>query len=104
MMYFHDLGCYYKDDLLLQARDKALQKLAATQFSGTGDKGLDGAFQGEPCEDLSTAGGRYMNIRSTAYALMALWKIESDMPGIWLGAHNEPFVDPLRKGCHKLVW
>jgi hypothetical protein len=103
-MYFHDLGTYYKDDILLQARDKALNKLSEMQFSDSGDKKLDGAFQGGPCEDLSTEGGRYLNIRTTAYALTALLKIESELSDIWLGGNNKPFIDPLKKGTHNLVW
>jgi hypothetical protein len=102
-MYYHDLGTYYQDEVLLAARDKALNKLTKMQFTATGNKKLDGSFQGGPCEDLSTEGGRYMNIRTTAYALIALLKVESDLGGIWLGGNNAPFVDPLRNGSHTLV-
>ena len=103
-MYFHDLGKYYQDEVLLAARDKALNKLAEMQFSDTGYSKLDGAFQGGPCDGLPTTGGVSMNIRTTSYALVALWKVESDLEDVWLGGNNKPFVDPLKKGTHTLVW
>lgn len=108
LMYFHDLGTHYNDEVLLAARDKAVGKLLSTQFRGTGNPRLDGAFQrtfdNPDVIDGLAYGRRCGNMRTSAYALMALRKLESDLQEIWLGRHNEPFVNPLHKGTHDLIW
>ena len=108
LMYFHDLGTHYRDEALLAARRPALERLLATQFRDTANPKLDGAFQGryenETDPETPRYGRRCVNMRTNAYAVMALLKLESDLPDIWLGRHNQPFVDPLRKGQPHLVW
>ena len=108
LIYFHDLGTHYDDETLLAAREPAVARLLGSQFHDTGDAKLEGAFQGR-CDNETDPhsnpyGRRCVNMRANAYAVMALLKLESDLSGIWLGRHNEPFVDPLRKGMHDLVW
>ena len=106
MIYFHDLGTYYNDDVLLKARDKALAKLLSTQFENTGDPKLDGAFRGAYTgpKDIPGAADVNINIRTTQYAIIALLKIESDLSDIWLGRHNEPFIDAVRKENYMFKW
>jgi hypothetical protein len=108
LMYYHDLGTHYDDETLLAAREPALARLLATQFKDTGDPRLDGAFQGryENENDPGTEpyGRRCVNMRTNAYAVMALLKLESAQSGVWLGRHNKPFIDPLRMGPHNLIW
>ena len=97
LMYFNDLGCFYDDKILLEARDRALNKLLAMQVNETQDERLDGAFRGAyeyGPENVSGAGELCINSRTTGYALMALLKLESNLEGIWLSRHNERFVDP----------
>ena len=111
LMYFNDLGKYYNDKKLLNARDKALGKLLKMQHSDTGDSQLDGGFAGryEGPADIPGGGNACVNNRSTAYALSALIKLESDVENIWLGRNNKKFVDPLKecirtKKFHNLKW
>jgi hypothetical protein len=107
LMYFHDLGNFYNDERLLKSREKALDILLGLQFANTGDGKLDGAFQGkyEGTGEVFGSGEMCMNTRCSSYALIALLKIESDLPDIWLGRNNKQFIDPLKKGeTHKLVW
>ena len=74
-------------------------------------KKIDGAFSGkyEGPEGFPDGGKVCVNNRTTAYALNALIKIESDIKNIWLGRHNKKFYDPL-KDCvrsgkfHDLQW
>ena len=104
LMYFNDLGEYYKDDKLLKARDKALKQLLSMQISGTNNTKLKGAFQGDYAGPDKTGGKINMNTRSTSYALMALLKLESKTKNIWLGRYNTKWIDPLKRGIHNLVW
>ena len=111
LMYFHDLGEYYKDKELLAAREKAMAKLLSMQYRDTGDVKFDGGFMGkyEGPKDFPGGGDMCVNNRTTAYALSALIKVESDVKDIWLGRHNKKFVDPLIKCMetgkfHPLQW
>jgi len=110
LMYFHDLGRYYDDRELLNAREKALTKLLSMQYRDTGDVRFDGGFKGkyEGPKDFPGGGDMCVNNRTTAYALNALIKLESDIEEIWLG-RNKKFVDPLKecmrtKQFHDLKW
>ena len=111
LMYFHDLGEYYKDEKLLAAREKAMTKLLSMQFRDTGDPKFDGGFAGkyEGPKDFPGGGDMCVNNRTTSYALSALIKVESDVEDIWLGRCNKKFVDPLTKCMetgkfHPLQW
>lgn len=111
LMYFHDLGEYFKDEKLLDARKNALDKLLEMQFHDTGDTKLDGGFKGryEGPKDFPGGGDMCVNNRTTAYALIGLLKMESDVKDIWLGRHNRKFVDPLTECVengkfHPLQW
>ena len=111
LMYFHDLGEYYNDEDLLDACEKALDKLIDMQYHDTGDIKLDGGFNGryEGPADIPGGGDMCVNNRTTAYALNALIKLESDIEDIWLGRNNKKFVDPLKeciktKKFHDLKW
>jgi len=111
LMYFHDLGQYYNDKTLLNARDKSLEKLLSMQYHDTGDSRLDGGFIGEyeGPKDFSGGGDMCVNNRTTSYALSALIKQGSDVEDIWLGRNNKKFVDPLKKcmrtqKLHNLKW
>jgi hypothetical protein len=106
LMYFHDLGMHCQDQRLLKARDLALEKLLAMQYLDTGDPRLDGAFKGnyEGPADHPDGGKICVNNRTTAYALNAMVKLESNVRGIWLGRNNPKFVDPLKLGTHDLKW
>jgi len=97
MMYFHDLGRFYDDEVLLAARDKALDKLLSMQVKGAADPRLDGGFRGKyeyGPQNVPGAGDMCVNIRTSGYALIALLKMESDLEDIWLGRHNKRFADP----------
>jgi hypothetical protein len=118
LMYFHDLGTFYNDAVLLKARDKALAKLLSMQCLNTGRTEVDGAFLGDRDGFLDQSSIRVppsethrnicINTRTTGYALMALLKLESTLADIWLGRHNTPFVDPLllldSSGVPDLIW
>jgi len=106
LMYFDDLGQYYNDEKLLNARDKAIEKLLTMQHVNTGDSRLDGGFTGkyEGPVDVPGSGERCVNNRTTAYALNALIKLESNAENIWLGRNNKIFTDPLKQGMHNLKW
>lgn len=106
LMYFNDLGGYYNDERLLRARDRALSKLLSLQCGRADDPRCDGAFAGGngALPPGAEAEDEVVHMRTTGYALMALLKQESPLAPIWLGRHNPPFVDPLRKGTHRLVW
>ena len=106
LMYFHDLGRHYSDEQLLQARDKALAKLLSMQYQDSGNEKIDGAFVGryEGPKDYPAGGQTCVNNRTTAYALNALIKLESDVENIWLGRNNEKFDDPLYHGLHDLEY
>jgi hypothetical protein len=107
LMTFDDLG-HDEDAILSEARDKALEKLLSMQCRDTGDPMLDGAFRGafesytgciqQPDEIC-------VHMRTTGYALMALLKLESELPDIWLGRHNPRFADPVHTGAlPNLIW
>lgn len=106
LMYFNDLGTYYKDEKLLKARDKALEKLLSMQVFDTGDSQLDGAFSGkyEGSKELFDKNSICVNMRTTGYSLMALLKLSGELNDIWLGRFNPEFVDPQTKGMHNLIW
>ena len=106
LMYFHDVGRYYNDEQLLNARGKALEKLLAMQYRGTGDGRLDGAFKGryEGPKDFPGGGETCVNNRTTSYALSALIKLESDVEEIWLGRSNKKFSDPLKECVQSQKW
>jgi hypothetical protein len=100
LMYFNDLGGYYKNTELLAARDKTLAKLLAMQYQGTGDQRLDGGFQGtmhnfDAAAREKGAGGTSVDMRTSAYALNALLRLESNLENVWLGRNNAKFSDPL---------
>ena len=104
-MILRDYGTLLNDDALLAAADRALEKLLSTQYLDTGDGRMDGAFQGAyEGKDEERLGRRCVNMRTTAYALMALLKAESDLADIWLGIHNKPFRDHRWQGMHDLVF
>ena len=104
-MYFRDLGEELGDTGLIAAADKALKKLVTMQWLDTGDPRLDGGFQGvyEGSEQKKW-GRRCVNMRTSAYALIAMLKAESDLADIWLGTHNKPFQDHRWIGLHDLVF
>ena len=111
LMYFHDLGQHYDDKELLDAREKTVRKLLSMQYRDTGDVKFDGGFRGkyEGPADVPGGGDMCVNNRTTAYALSALVKLESDVEDIWLGRHNRKFVDPLAecmrtRKFHDLQW
>lgn len=104
-MLCRDIGTILNEPVLLEAGDRSLGKIIATQFLDTGDPKLDGAFKGRYEGSRPEAGGRRcVNMRTTAYSLMALLKAESDLSDIWLGLHNRPFRDHRWLGGHDLVW
>ena len=85
---------------------ESLAKLLAMQFGGTGDDRFDGGFRGkyEGPPDHPGGGDMCVNNRTTAYALNALIKLESDVADIWLGRHNRKFVDPLKEHMRTRTW
>lgn len=93
LMYFHDFGILYNDEELLVCRDLALSKLLTMQHKNTKDSKLDGGFQGD--SEGFPVGKLNINMRVTAYALMALLKLESDLPDVWLGRNNKVFKDEM---------
>lgn len=104
-MYLRDIGQETGDTALIESADRALSKLLTMQYSGTGDPRIDGAFHGiYEGKEPDKWGRTCVNMRTTSYALIALIKAESDIGGIWLGAHNERFRDHRWVGAHDLVW
>ena len=106
MMHFHDLGEYYNDEVLLNARDKAISKILSSQFD-LGDSKIDGAFKGAYEGNKQNEGGGELchNNRTTIYSLMALLKVESDLESVWLSRFNKKFEDPNKTGEQvALVW
>jgi hypothetical protein len=107
LMYFHRLGCYYKDNKLLTARDKALEGLLKMQFIDESVPKADGAFFDVNESDLTSINYTSMaiNSRCTCYAVMALLILESPLQDIWLGENNKTFVDPCAsKVEYQLIW
>ena len=104
-MTFRDLGRIMNDTKLLEAGEKTLGKLLDMQYLDTGDPCIDGGFQGlYEGKEPDRWGRTCVNMRASAYALMALLKAESDLEDIWLGIHNKPFQDHRWIGMHDLVW
>lgn len=106
LMYFHDLGEWYNDVELIEARGRTLRKLLSMQYQDTDDDRLNGAFHGcyEGPVNFPRGGERCVNNRTTSYALSALLKLESPLKEVWLGRHNKKFSDPLKEGLHDLQW
>jgi hypothetical protein len=104
VMYFHDLGTHYNNQELLLARDIGLKKLLSLQFLNTENSRLDGAFAEtyKSSEDFELH-HKCVNNRTTAYALLALLKVESNLKNIWLGRHNKTFRDPEVSYCISLL-
>ena len=104
-MIFRDYGTILGDKKLLKSADRSLKKLLEMQFADTGDPCIDGGFYGSYEGVEEQRWGRVnVNMRSSAYALIALLKAESDLADIWLGIHNKPFQDHRRTGLHELTW
>lgn len=102
-MYLRDIGEICGDSALLEAADRALKKVVESQHLDTGDPCVDGAFQGMYEGAEPDKWGRIcVNMRATAYSLMALLKAESNLADIWLGIHNKPFKDHRWVGLHDL--
>jgi hypothetical protein len=106
LMYFHDLGEYYRDEKLLSTREKTLNKLFDMQFDNTGDLRLDGGVKGryEGPENFPGGGDICVNNRVSSYTLNALIKLESDLEEIWLGRNNKKFIDPLKERQRTRTW
>jgi hypothetical protein len=104
-MILGDVGALTGDKALLAAGDRSMAKLETMQYSDTGDPCIDGGFHGLYEGNQSEKRDRTcVNMRASAYALIAILKAESDLEGIWLGAHNKPFSDHRWVGMHDLVW
>ena len=104
-MYFRDIGETLDDSELLKAADRSLKKLIEMQHVDTGDPCIDGGFQGVyEGKEPDKWGRTCVNMRASAYALIALIKAESDLENIWLGVHNKPFQDHRWTGLHDLVF
>jgi hypothetical protein len=102
---FRDIGMLMDDSPLLQAADKSVEKLLEMQYLDTGDPCIDGGFHGlYEGKEPNRWGRTCVNMRTSAYALIALLKAESDLADIWLGLHNMPFQDHRWGGLHDLVW
>lgn len=100
LMYFNDLGEYYNDKKLLSAKDKTLKKLLSMQYQDTGDKRLDGGFQGTTHnfgkEQREKGMGKIsVDMRTSAYALNVLLRLESKLENVWMSRANIKFTDPL---------
>jgi hypothetical protein len=100
-----DVGVEVADHSLLDAADRAMQKLLSMQFMDTGDPCIDGGFLGlYEGKETNREGRTCVNMRTSGYALMALLKSESDLRNIWLGFHNDRFIDHRWTGMHDLTW
>ena len=95
LMYFDELGRHYNDKILLAAAEKSFRKLLDMQLLETQDPLLHGAFEGmisSPEDNPRTI----VQLRTNAYALIALLKVEGKIKDFWLGGeHNRKFVDPI---------
>jgi len=95
LMYFDELGRYYNDPELLAAAEKSYKKLLDMQLMEATDPLLHGAFEGMvSCaeDDPRTI----IQLRTNAYALIALLKVEGKVRNFWLGGeHNDKFIDPI---------
>lgn len=104
-MIFRDYGTLMDDRMLLDAADRTLDRILEMQYIDHPDTCIDGAFHGVYEGSKTNKRGRIcVNMRTTAYSLMALLKAESDLADIWLGIHNKPFRDQRWVGTHDLVW
>jgi len=82
-----------------------MTRLLEMQYLDIGDPCIDGGFHGLYEGAKENRWGRIcVNMRTSAYALIALIKAESDLQEIWLGTHNKPFEDHRHTGLHNLVW
>lgn len=110
LMYFHDLGTYYNDQELLDAREKTLSAMLDMQNIDTGYSMLDGGFTGlrrmlKGDEPVVNEKSGWVNMRSTSYSLMALLKLECNLEDVWLGRFNGKWIDPLDRGVrHNFKW
>ena len=96
LMYYHEIGEKEQDKILLEARDKTLQKLLDMQLQDTDDRALYGAFEGFPDENHKADCRRSTNMRTTMYSLISLLKTEGKIRNFWLGGNlNDAFMDPL---------
>jgi hypothetical protein len=100
-----DIGTVTNDRTLIEAANRALEKLLTMQILDTGDSCIDGGFHGiyegvEPDREGRTC----VNMRTSGYALMAMLKAESDLKNIWLGLHNDRFRDHRWVAMHDLIW
>lgn len=104
-MIFRDVGTLTGDGKLLAAADRSLAKLSSMQYTDTGDPCIDGGFHGVyEGKQTERRGRTCVNMRTSAYALIAILKAESDLADIWLGIHNKPFSDHRWIGPHELIW
>ena len=95
LMYFDELGRHYDDSVLLQAADKTFEKVLAMQILDTDNRKLYGAFEGMPEEDCPDP-RKITQMRTNAYMVIALLKVEGKIRNFWLGGeYNRKFVDPL---------
>ena len=95
LMYFDELGRSYNDPVLLAAAEKSYKKLLDMQILESDDPMLHGAFEGmisSPEDNPRTI----VQLRTSAYALIALLKVEGKIRNFWLGGeHNDKFMDPI---------
>ena len=99
-MYFDELGRYYNDPVLLAAAEKTFKKALEMQLLDTDDPKLYGAFEGMPEKDCPDP-RKLTQMRTNAYMVIALLKLEGKIKNFWLGGeHNTQFMDPL---CDKTL-
>ncbi len=95
LMYFDELGRHYQDATLMEAAEKSFAKLLDMQLLESDDPLLHGAFEGmvnSPEDNPRTI----VQLRTSAYALIALLKVEGVVRNFWLGGErNDNFVDPI---------
>lgn len=104
-MVFRDIGSLTEDSRLMSAAAKSIGKLENMQYLDTGDPCIDGGFNGlYEGKESEKRGRTCVNMRTSAYSLIAILKAESDLQGIWLGTGNKPFADHRWAGLHDLVW
>lgn len=100
LMYFDELGRYYNDPVLLSAAEKTFKKALEMQLLDTDDPKLYGAFEGMPEKDCPDP-RKLTQMRTNAYMVIALLKLEGKIKNFWLGGeHNTQFMDPL---CDKTL-
>ena len=80
---------------MLAAAEKSFQRLLDMQILESDDPMLHGAFEGMigSKEDNPRT---LVQLRTSAYALIALLKVEGKVRNFWLGGeHNDKFIDPI---------